>query len=75
MTRNRFASLAILDRVEVGDFGSHPGVVIDLKPVSEIQGRAVAPKGWLAVRLDDGRVWKGHHRLVSYRAGAVRRVA
>ncbi len=68
MTPARFAKLALLDRVEVQQFGSHPGVVAEIGPTVEIQGRRVTPAGWVRVRLDDGRDFAGHFKLLAFRA-------
>lgn len=47
------------DRVTVHSFGAHAGTVTGLDPVMTVQGRTWQAKGWVTVRLDDGRTWNG----------------
>ena len=75
MTRTAFAKLAILDRVNVNDFGSHPGVVVEIAPAVSIQGRTSIAASWIKVRLDDGREWSGDFKLVAFRAPRILRAA
>ena len=75
MTPARFAKLAAADRVEVRDFGTHPGIVVQTNPAVTIQSRSAERRGWIKVRLDDGREWSGAFKLVAFRAPAPLRTA
>lgn len=66
MTRARFAKLAPQDRVEIQQFGAHPGVVVEIARVVIIQGRTVRDPSWVRVRLDRGDIWNGHHALLKF---------
>lgn len=66
MTRTRFAKLVPQDRVEIQQFGAHPGVVVEIAPEVAIQGRVIREPSWVRVRLDRGDTWNGHHALLKF---------
>lgn len=66
MNRARFAGLKLNDRVEVRQFGTHPGVVVEIAPEVAVQGRITREPSWVRVRLDRGDTWNGHHALLKF---------
>jgi hypothetical protein len=61
-------------RVVATDFSTWAGTITTTDPVITVQGRRVAPEGWIGVAVDDGRSWAGipaHFFLVTDQAEAL----